>query len=68
MTSLCLPAPSNEASKQNGGLVKVYGSKMTDILCRWLSEEIKLEPKLSKCCSVSHHDNNCKAGNITMKL
>ena len=25
---------------------------MTDILCRWLNEEVRLDPKLSKCSSV----------------
>ena len=69
VTSFWLPAlaPSNEPSKQNGGLVTVSRSKMTDILCRWLSEEIKLEPKLSKCYSLSRHDDSCKPDNIIMK-
>ena len=27
---------------------KLHRSKMTDILCRWLNEEVRLDPKLSK--------------------
>lgn len=52
----CCPWQQRRA-KQNGGQsgfrlhnVRERVQEMTDILCRWLNEEVHLEPRLSKSC------------------